>query len=385
MNRIQKTLAAITLLAAWPCFGADLASFSLRIRDSLRVADTELVERQGVAYVSLSSLVNQVGGGCKLSPGRVQVDLAEKTAWMQPNGTQVTASLEDFTLGHPVLREGDDALIALSDVPTLFDRAFLLSIRQDTAPVAPPPAPPVPAPPPEPVPAPAPTPVPEPLPAPPETKPAEPKRAEDRPIQVVVVDPGHGGNDTGCEGAAGLKESALTMAIAQKLRETLEKGGGLKVVLTRDADRDRPRADRAAAAMGGKGDLFLGLHAGAGLAGAATGFEIFCCKEKPAEDTGKQDSPARLGMDYAARSRRVAEAIAKALADATGAVNRGIHAAPCAVVSDVAMCGLLIEVGTLSNPADEALLQTEEHQTKIAEGIAAGVRQYMAAPEGAKP
>jgi N-acetylmuramoyl-L-alanine amidase len=377
MSGFRRILALTVCGLGLPCFGADLASFSVRVQDSLRVADVGLVQRQGVAYLSIPSLVGQVGGGCKITPGRVQVDLAEKTAWLIPNATHVTASLEDFTLSHPILTEGEDAFIALNDVPALFDRGFLLNIKRDTpTSLPPPPASPAAAPqPPAPV---------EPRPAVP-APPAEPQRTATRPIQVVVIDPGHGGNDPGCEGPGGAKESTLTLAIALKLKQSLEQGG-IKVVLTRDTDRDLLRSERVAAATGGKGDLLVCLHAGAGLARAANGFEIFRCEEKAADSgSGKQNAPAHLGGEYAEQSRAMAESVAKTLAESTGVASRGVHAVPCAVVSGVAIPGLLIEVGVLGNATEESLLQADAHQTKIAEGIAAGIRHYTGGAKGAQP
>jgi N-acetylmuramoyl-L-alanine amidase len=293
------------------------------------------------------------------------VDLVAKTAWLKPNMAQVTASLGDFTLSHPIVQEGNDVRIALGDVALFFDRAFLLVIRQDAAPVPAAPA------------AREETAVPkaDQIPALSTVPPAAPEspRLISRPIEVVILDPGHGGNDTGCEGSAGLKESALSLALAQKVRHALEQGDPPKALLTRDADRDATRNERITFANSHKGDLWVGLHAGAGFAQSATGFEIFCVKA---------GNPARIGGEYTEKSLAVADEVAAALAEFTGATNRGVHQAPCAVLSDVAMPGLLIEVGFLTNPAEEALLETEAFQDKIAQGIAAGIRRYAEAVSG---
>jgi N-acetylmuramoyl-L-alanine amidase len=334
--------------------GAALVSFSARVQEELRIADTELVERQGVAYVSLSSLVRQIGGGCTVTPDRVQVDLVAKTAWLKPNTAQVTASLGDFTLRHPIVKEGNDVRIALGDVASFFDKAFLLVIRQDAEPAVP---------------------QTDSVPAPGAVSPAapEPSRGISRPVEVVIVDPGHGGHDTGCEGPAGLKESALSLALAQKVRHALEQGSPLKALLTRDTDRDATRNERITFANSHKGDLIVSLHAGAGFAQSAAGFESFCANA---------GNPARIGGEYAEKSLAAADKVAGALAEFTGSANRGVHQAPCAVLSDVAMPGFLIEVGFLTNPAEETLLQTEAFQDKIAQGIAAGIKRYVDAVVG---
>ncbi|MCX5759315.1 MAG: hypothetical protein NTU83_12555 [Candidatus Hydrogenedentes bacterium] len=81
---------------------AGLASFSIRVQDDLRVADVEVVGVGSESYVSLSSLVSQMGGGCRVTPERVQVDLAAKAAWLNLDVTQVSSSLGVFNLAHPV-------------------------------------------------------------------------------------------------------------------------------------------------------------------------------------------------------------------------------------------------------------------------------------------
>lgn len=195
-------------------------------------------------------------------------------------------------------------------------------------------------------------------------------------IGTVIIDPGHGGSDTGCEGSGGLKESALTLALAQRLQREITSDGKTKVVLTRDKDRLVARNERVGSANGNKGDLFLSIHAGAGFAAAAHGFEIFCQPlPQPAQEGG---SAPRTPSGYAEESLAIAQCIAPALAQAAEAKNRGIRFIACQVLKDVSMPSLLIEVGFLSNPNEEKLLQSEAYLDKIAQGIAAGLRNYAA-------
>jgi hypothetical protein len=117
---------------------AEVVGFSVRIQDELRVADVEVVDKQGIPYIPLSALVKQVGGGCTVAPGRVQVDLAAKTARLRLNSREVSSSLGDFTLSYSILEAADEALIAFSDVVSFFDKAFFLDIRPDRPPAQPP-------------------------------------------------------------------------------------------------------------------------------------------------------------------------------------------------------------------------------------------------------
>lgn len=195
-------------------------------------------------------------------------------------------------------------------------------------------------------------------------------------IGTVIIDPGHGGSDVGCEGSGGLRESVLTLALAQRLEREITSDGTMKAVLTRDKDRLVGRNERVGTANSNKGDVFLSLHAGAGLATAAHGFEIFCQPlPQPVQDAG---AAPQTPSGYAEQSLAIAQCMAPALVQAAQAKDRGIRFITCQVLKDVSMPSLLIEVGFLSNPSEEKLLQSESYLDKIAQGIAAGLRNYTA-------
>ena len=111
---------------------ATLASFRLDAEDSQRTATVECVDRQGVVYASLRSLVEQLGGGCNVLRTRVKIDFARGTALIGINDIQVDASLRSFTLRHPVLLHEKDALIAVADVGPFFATAFRAKVAQVT-------------------------------------------------------------------------------------------------------------------------------------------------------------------------------------------------------------------------------------------------------------
>ena len=392
---IIASFAAVA--AAWCPAHAELASFSVRVQDDLRVADVELVPIGDASYVSLSSLASQMGGACRVTPERVQVDLAAKAAWLGLGTAQVSSSLGLFDLAHPVQERNGEALIALDDVVLLFRKAFNLAIKQDL-----PVQPPVPAPSPE-MPPPAdpvsvsvsvPVPV-ESIEAPPEAAPSPvpveaskmpvSDRAKDRPIQIVILDPGHGGSDPGCEGQGGLQEKQAVLNIALKTSKALA-GAPVTVLLTRDSDKEASRAERTAFANQNKGDLYIAIHLGSGLSQSGRGIEAFCWdpEQAPAQNTGGK-IVERPGQPYAGASLSAAKALADAVAAASGQDVRGVHPSPCALLGDVGMPGVLLEAGYLGNPAEEALLLTEDHQAKIANGIAEGIKAIAASTAGGKP
>ncbi len=188
--------------------------------------------------------------------------------------------------------------------------------------------------------------------------PPEPKVAR------VVIDAGHGGSDPGAVGMGGLQEKDVTLAIAQELKRILAQWGNCTVLLTRNAqDIEWPDRARAGFAKSNRADLFLSIHTGASFAPAARGFEIFYSGESP------RGTP------------RFAQTILEALAKATSAPCRGVHETPCRVVAEADTVGLLIEVGCITNSEEEPLLASADYKRRIAEGLAQGIRDYLAPEE----
>ncbi len=379
--------------------GATPVSVSAQIGGQSHAATAPASEIGGVTYVSLSKLITDLGGACSVTPDRSQVDLAAKSAWLKAGSTHVTASLETFELAYPIVQRGGEVWLSAHDLTPLFKSAFRIDLAQGASPTAPTPppsaesgeslaleplaplserattaveelAPPA---------APAAdldalseslTPL-EPLDARQPSAPKQPERSVARGIDVIVINPGHGGNDTGCVGQSGLRECDLTLAIAQRLQQALAQETGAKAILTRDGDSMVSHRQRANLANSNKGDLFLSIHAGGGYAPEAHGCEVFCSAPLP----GGAAAPA--GGAYTDRSFAVAQRVAPALAKATEASDRGARAIPCQLLKDVSMPGILVEVGFLTNLSEEALLQSEAYQEKIARGIAAGIREYL--------
>jgi len=429
-------LSLAVLCLAHLAAGADPVRYSIHLGDGARTATVESETRNGVQYVPLSGIVRQVGGGCEVNAERAQLDLAEKSAWLRANNPQVSASLGIFLLGAPVVRSGSDVLIAASDVAMFFDKAFRLAARRlaPAPPLQSPPAkepsgPPQPQPRPEPVtrlprepephvleplgpagqlveelpldtleplepsaPEPAeleplpdriaPTPY---LPEPAALEPLEVAKASgpavplqrpvDRKIEVVVIDPGHGGADAGCQGPSGVTEDSVAVGVAEQLRQALEKVAGVKTVFTRERESSASCNERVFVANSQKGDLLISLHAGTALSPAPRGCRLFVCDEKG-------DSSGRR---YAAHSLEIAREVGAAIEESAGAACGGIYRIDCHVVQDVAMPGLMVEVGMLTNPEEEKLLATGDYQAKIAAGIANGIRKYIESRSSKKP
>ncbi len=115
----------------------------------------------------------------------------------------------------------------------------------------------------------------------PQTQKAEPERTETvrvpskKLIKTIVIDPGHGGNETGARGVYGTLEKDVTLSIARKLKEVIERELKYRVVMTREADVTVPLERRAAIANNNKADLFISIHVNGSRRALATGSETF--------------------------------------------------------------------------------------------------------------
>ncbi len=188
----------------------------------------------------------------------------------------------------------------------------------------------------------------------------------------VVIDPGHGGHDTGAIGRSGLQEKDLNLDIALRVYRQL-KAMGVNVVLTRpDANPVRPWArgnreqqkaellTRCRIANGMDADLFVSIHANAR-------------HSNPMEYRGTETyyrSPRSLPFARVMQAELVGD-----LRLPDGGVIR--HPKPIIVLSYTEMPSILVEVGYLSHPADEMVLLTEEARQRAAQGIVSGIRRYV--------
>jgi N-acetylmuramoyl-L-alanine amidase len=242
----------------------------------------------------------------------------------------------------------------------------------------------------------------------------EAKSAPDSPIKCIVIDPGHGGHDTGTISGSGLREKDLVLDVARRLRSYIKsKYPGIEVVMTRETDRFVALEERTAVANSRHADLFISVHANASLSRGASGVETFFVSPDRAKDNAKEQrepgktvaelmgqaaatTPAeadsakpepivasvRVG-NRVAESRELARYIQAGLVRGIGAAsprtaaNRGVKHAAFAVLVGSAMPSVLAEISFISNPRDEALLQTSQFRERIAASLFAGLNGYL--------
>jgi N-acetylmuramoyl-L-alanine amidase len=229
------------------------------------------------------------------------------------------------------------------------------------------------------------------------------KQAE-APIKRIVIDPGHGGHDTGTISPSGMREKDLVLDVAHKLRAYIKhKYPDVEVLLTRDSDRFIALEERTAIANSRRADLFISVHANASPSRAASGVETYFLSpdRAPQEDASTAarenarvaaDKPADKAQpivasvtvgNRVAESRELARYIQSGLVRGIGAAsprtaaNRGVKHAAFVVLLGAAMPSVLAEVSFLSNPKDDALLQTAQFRDRIAASLFAGLNAYL--------
>jgi N-acetylmuramoyl-L-alanine amidase len=224
------------------------------------------------------------------------------------------------------------------------------------------------------------------------------------PVDVIVLDPGHGGHDPGAKGPGGILEKDVTLAIARRLRDRLQKEPGLIVYLTRDGDTLVPLSDRPKKARELNADAFISIHANAYKMMSTQGFETFFASltatDKAAQDLAEWENqveeaaPAAappqvnsdLGMilgnmaqtESLAASQQLAETIQDSLARVLKSDNRGVKQAPFRVLMDSTMPAVLVEVGFLTSPEEASLITSPAMQDRIVEALASAILKYRA-------
>jgi N-acetylmuramoyl-L-alanine amidase len=218
-----------------------------------------------------------------------------------------------------------------------------------------------------------------------------------RAVTRVVLDPGHGGKDTGATGPGGLREKDVTLDIARRVAPVLS-AKGVQVVLTRDDDRFISLEERTARANAFGADLFVSIHCNATEKGARRGVETYvldtsrdelAARVAARENATTQAATAELASilgdlrlaDQSQRSTRFAQLVERAASSAINArygdsVDAGVHTAGFYVLVGADMPSVLLETSYISNPVEEQRLASEEYRQILADAIANAVKAY---------
>ena len=225
-------------------------------------------------------------------------------------------------------------------------------------------------------------------------------------IARIVIDPGHGGHDTGTIGPTGLNEKDVVLDVGLRLKKLLESKTGAEVIMTRSDDTFIPLEERTAIANEKGADLFISIHANASWNKQARGIETYylnftsnpeALEVAARENSTTQESVHQLqdlikkialtekiqeSQDFAAQVQRE---VYTRLRKLTGEQkDRGTKKAPFVVLIGANMPSVLVEISFLTNPRDEHLLKKSDHREEIAKALHRGISSYVSGLGGMK-
>jgi len=225
-------------------------------------------------------------------------------------------------------------------------------------------------------------------------------------IGKIVIDPGHGGHDTGTIGPNGLEEKDLVLDVGKRLGRLLEARLGAEVIYTRQDDTFIPLETRTAIANREQADLFISIHANsshdAGARGVETYYLNFTSSPEALEVAARENAVSEKSIhelqdlvkkialkEKIDESREFASDVQDSLYGGlslsnAGIRNRGVKKAPFIVLIGANMPSILAEISFVSNPTDERKLETPEQRQRVAEGLYRGVARYASGLSGVK-
>lgn len=221
-------------------------------------------------------------------------------------------------------------------------------------------------------------------------------------VKTVVIDPGHGGRDSGAIGPSGVKEKDIVLDVSLRLKRLIERDLGMNVIMTRSEDVFVPLESRTAIANRHRADFFISVHVNAAPGSQAVGLETYFLSREPS-DRGARASAVRentalnlegLGQDaqrglkailwdlaqtfYVAESSELAELLLNELGQRLNIDNRGVKSAPFFVLIGAAMPSVLVEVAFITNPQEEQKLEQEAYRQQVAEALLTGIAKFKA-------
>jgi N-acetylmuramoyl-L-alanine amidase len=223
-------------------------------------------------------------------------------------------------------------------------------------------------------------------------------------LATVVIDPGHGGEDPGAISGRGTREKNITLAIARKLKEKIDREPNMRAALTRDGDYYISLSQRLVKARKLNADLFVSVHADAFNKPHARGSSVFALSERGATSAAagwlaKKENEADLvgGFNLNIQDPILKQTLldlsqtatindslklGKAVLSKIGNINHlhkaEVEQAGFAVLKSPDIPSILVETAFISNPDEERKLRDHGYQDKLASAIFAGIKRYFA-------
>ncbi|MBT3727921.1 MAG: N-acetylmuramoyl-L-alanine amidase [Candidatus Marinimicrobia bacterium] len=219
-------------------------------------------------------------------------------------------------------------------------------------------------------------------------------------LDTIIIDPGHGGKDPGAIGYRGTKEKDITLDVAKRLVKKIERNMNINTILTRDEDIFIRLEDRTKLANSNNGKLFISIHANSAEDRRANGFETYMIgmnKNAAAVRTAAREN-AVLDLEGGSTTKLTDEALIKVTIAQSGFANgsekfaalvqeemnkrlqskdRGIKQAGFYVLAYASMPNVLIELGYISNPAEEKKLKSSQYRDILATSIYRAIERYQ--------
>ncbi len=234
-------------------------------------------------------------------------------------------------------------------------------------------------------------------------------------VHMIVIDPGHGGQETGAIGPGGVLEKDLTLELARELAAKLGRLG-VQTGLTRTDDTLVKLDDRSAIANQNKADLFISIHLNSSLGAGASGTETYflspqASDPRAASSAATENAPPPGGATsdaaggaaapsaaeqqdvdlilwdlaqsrHLAESQRFANMIQAQLNEALQIKDRGVKQAPFRVLKGATMPAVLVELGFINNPEEEKKLQDPAYRDQLLDALVTAIARYRASIEG---
>lgn len=209
---------------------------------------------------------------------------------------------------------------------------------------------------------------------------------------TIVLDPGHGGVETGAVGPSGLRESDFVLDLALRTKEKLSKED-ITVILTRTSDEERGLTERAELANELKADLFISIHANAAPTSTLYGIETYAvdvASDASAKRVANRENASSefmmstfgygnllLSLEFSEMVQRNMVTELQKQYPTEDVVDLGHKTAMFSVLVKTKMPAILFEAGFVSNPEEERQLRTAHYRDAMAQALADSIIEWM--------
>jgi len=227
------------------------------------------------------------------------------------------------------------------------------------------------------------------------------RKLKEKSVRIVVIDPGHGGEDPGALGPRGIREKDICLKMARDLKKNIDEMEGVKAFLTRNGDYFLPLRRRTQIAKELGADVFVSIHANASRSKRAFGTEVYFLSASGASDEAAREVAARENeadlaggippeteddivsiltdmkqSNIQARSSELAEKVMDSLSRHDKLVTRGVKQARFTVLKSADFPSILAEIAFISNASEAALLKSDEFHDDVAKLLAGALKDY---------